>query len=174
MERIWIVADTHFNHKNIIKYCNRPFDSVKEMNDILISNWNKVVKSNDQVFMLGDFALCGKDKIIEIGQQLNGRKTLILGNHDGASLSTYYNAGFEIVSKFPIIYQDFFILSHQPIEFLPLNTPFVNIYGHVHDDIRFPTITARSACVSIERWNYTPVEFNQIVKLIEIEDNKNE
>lgn len=158
------------SHKNIITYCGRPFNSVEKMNETLISNWNKVVKRDDRVFMLGDFALCGKDKIIEIGQKLKGRKILILGNHDGASLSTYYNAGFEMVSKFPIIFQDFFILSHEPIEFLPLNTPFVNIFGHVHNDMRFPTITPRGACVSVERWNYMPVEFNQLISLIKSED----
>lgn len=169
-ERIWLIGDTHFCHRNIIKYCGRPFDNIEKMNETLISNWNKVVKRDDRVFMLGDFALCGKDKIIEIGQKLNGRKILILGNHDGASLSTYYNAGFEMVSKFPIIFQDFFILSHEPIEFLPLNTPFVNIFGHVHNDMRFPTITPRGACVSVERWNYMPVEFNQLISLIKSED----
>ena len=170
MEKTWFISDSHFSHKNIIDYCNRPFLSIEEMNDTLIYNWNKIVKNNDRVFMLGDFALCGKDKIIEIGQKLNGRKILILGNHDEASLSTYYNAGFEMVSKFPIIFQDFFILSHEPIEFLPLNTPFVNIFGHVHNDIRFPTITPRGACVSVERWNYMPVEFNQLISLIKSED----
>lgn len=170
MEKTWFISDSHFSHKNIIDYCNRPFLSIEEMNDTLIYNWNKIVKNNDRVFMLGDFALCGKDKIIEIGQKLNGRKILILGNHDGASLPTYYNAGFEMVSKFPIIFQDFFILSHEPIEFLPLNTPFVNIFGHVHNDMRFPTITPRGACVSVERWNYMPVEFNQLISLIKSED----
>ena len=170
MEKTWFISDSHFSHKNIIDYCNRPFLSIEEMNDTLIYNWNKIVKNNDRVFMLGDFALCGKDKIIEIGQKLNGRKILILGNHDRASLSTYYNAGFEMVSKFPIIFQDFFILSHEPIEFLPLNTPFVNIFGHVHNDMRFPTITPRGACVSVERWNYMPVEFNQLISLIKSED----
>ena len=170
MEKTWFISDSHFSHKNIIDYCNRPFLSIEEMNDTLIYNWNKIVKNNDRVFMLGDFALCGKDKIIEIGQKLNGRKILILGNHDRASLSTYYNAGFEMVSKFPIIFQDFFILSHEPIEFLPLNTPFVNIFGHVHNDMRFPTITSRGACVSVERWNYMPVEFNQLISLIKSED----
>lgn len=170
MEKTWFISDSLFFHKNIIDYCNRPFLSIEEMNDALIYNWNKIVKNNDRVFMLGDFALCGKDKIIEIGQKLNGRKILILGNHDGASLLTYYNAGFEMVSKFPIIFQDFFILSHEPIEFLPLNTPFVNIFGHVHNDMRFPTITPRGACVSVERWNYMPVEFNQLISLIKSED----
>ena len=77
--------------------------------------------------MLGDFALCGKDKIVEFGQQLNGRKMLILGNHDGASLSTYYNAGFEMVSRFPLLWHDF-ILSHEPIE----NCQYINIHGHLH------------------------------------------
>lgn len=170
MEKTWFIADTHFFHKRIIEYCNRLFSDVEEMNSTIISNWNKVVKNNDRVFMLGDFALCGKDKIIEIGQKLNGRKVLIMGNHEGASLTTYYNAGFEMVSKFPIIFQDFFILSHEPIEFLPLNTPFVNIFGHVHNDMRFPTITPRGACVSVERWNYMPVEFNQLISLIKSED----
>lgn len=97
--KIWLIADTHFNHKNIIKYCNRPFSSIEEMNETLINNWNSVVKNNDRVFMLGDFCLSGKDKIIKIGNQLNGRKTLIIGNHDSASLRVYYEAGFEMVSK---------------------------------------------------------------------------
>ena len=169
-ERVWFISDLHLAHKNIIKYCSRPFDNVNQMNEILIQNWNKKIRVEDRVFVLGDFALCGKDKIIEFGNQLKGRKILILGNHDGASLTTYYNAGFEMVSKFPIIFQDFFILSHEPIEFLPLNTPFVNIFGHVHNDMRFPTITPRGACVSVERWNYMPVEFNQLISLIKSED----
>lgn len=169
-ERVWFISDLHLAHKNIIKYCSRPFDNVNQMNEILIQNWNKKIGVKDRVFVLGDFALCGKDKIIEFGNQLKGRKILILGNHDGASLTTYYNAGFEMVSKFPIIFQDFFILSHEPIEFLPLNTPFVNIFGHVHNDMRFPTITPRGACVSVERWNYMPVEFNQLISLIKSED----
>ena len=169
-ERVWFISDLHLAHKNIIKYCSRPFDNVNQMNEILIQNWNKKIRVEDRVFVLGDFALCGKDKIIEFGNQLKGRKILILGNHDGASLTTYYNAGFEMVSKFPIIFQDFFILSHEPIEFLPLNTPFVNIFGHVHNDMRFPTSTPHGACVSVERWNYMPVEFNQLISLIKSED----
>ena len=94
-EKIWFIGDSHFNHRMIIPYCNRPFATVSEMNKTLIDNWNKVVRKEDKVIMNGDFALSGKDKIIEIGQQLNGRKTLVLGNHDGASLKTYYEAGFE-------------------------------------------------------------------------------
>lgn len=82
--KIFLIGDTHFMHRNIIKYCNRPFKDVEEMTETLIKNWNSVVGKNDIVYVVGDFALCGKAKIIEIGNQLNGRKRLILGNHDQA------------------------------------------------------------------------------------------
>lgn len=161
----WLIADTHFCHKNIINYCDRPFENVNEMSEMLIKNWNQVISKNDKVYMLGDFALCGKDKIIEIGNQLNGRKTLILGNHDGASLKTYYDAGFEMVIDHPIIVDDFYILSHEP-QFVQPNGLYANIFGHVHNNPEYTTISERSACVSVERWDYKPVKFSQIVRLI--------
>ena len=121
-------------HKNIIKYCKRPFSSIEEMNEILIQNWNSCVKKNDRIFVLGDFCLAGKDKVIEIGKRLNGRKTLILGNHDSASIKTYYEAGFEAVSKYPLFVHDC-LLSHEPIK--PIKdifgvTQVFNIHGHLH------------------------------------------
>ena len=56
-ERVWFVSDLHLSHKNIIKYCSRPFDNVNQMNEILIQNWNKKIGVEDRVFVLGDFAL---------------------------------------------------------------------------------------------------------------------
>ena len=55
-DRIWFTADSHISHRNIIKYCKRPFSDVEEMNETLISNWNKVVGKDDFVFHLGDFS----------------------------------------------------------------------------------------------------------------------
>ena len=164
MEKVWFIADSHFFHKKVIEYCNRPFSNVEEMNNIIISNWNKVVKRDDRVFMLGDFALCGKDKIIEIGQKLNGRKVLILGNHDGASLTTYYNAGFEIVSRFPILWNGF-ILSHKPIP----ECQYPNIHGHLHqkdveDCVDFLRGVQPYINVSVDKINFTPIEFKELNK----------
>lgn len=77
----FFTSDQHFNHANIIKYSSRPFNSVKEMNDTMIMNWNKVVGKADTVFCVGDFSLsvANLDKILA---ELNGTKVLIYGNHD--------------------------------------------------------------------------------------------
>lgn len=149
------------SHKNIIPYCSRPFATVSEMNEALIDNWNRVVRKEDRVIMNGDFALCGKERIIEIGLKLNGRKTLILGNHDGASLKTYYDAGFEMVSKYPILIDEFFIVSHMP-QYMQKNGLYVNVFAHVHDSPAFKDVGERSFCTSAERINYTPIEFKDM------------
>ncbi len=79
----FFTADTHFSHGNIIKYCNRPFESVKEMNDELIRRWNRKVSKNDTVYHLGDFAFHMKyPEMLELLKTLNGKKVLIKGNHD--------------------------------------------------------------------------------------------
>lgn len=173
--KIFLIADTHLCHKRIIDYCNRPFNSVERMNETIINNWNSVVGKYDIVYVLGDFALCGKDKIIEITQKLNGRKRLILGNHDGASLETYHAAGFEYVYNHPIILDEFYILSHYP-QFITPNGVYANIHGHIHTNPEFVDFSARSFCVCVERpsMNYAPIEFEKVKQLMkECEENGN-
>ena len=167
--KIYLIADPHFNHKNIIKYCDRPFSSVDEMNKVLIKNWNNVVKKENRIFVLGDFCLSGKDKLIEIGRQLNGRKTLILGNHDSASIKTYYEAGFEMVSKYPIFLKGF-LLSHGPIP----DCRFINIHGHIHNKSieeidylyldKMPELKELYYNVGVDTNNFRPVSFKDIRK----------
>ena len=132
------------------------------MTEGLIKNWNNVVGKNDIVYVVGDFALCGKQKIIEIGQRLNGHKRLVLGNHDQASVNTYREAGFEFIYNHHIVLDDFFIVSHVPLVGISENTPFANIFAHVHDDPTYKDYSCRSFCVSAERINYTPVDFKVI------------
>ena len=97
-------------------------------------------------------------------KSLRGRKRLILGNHDRYSQELYREAGFEFVSPYPILIENFIILSHAPLEFLNENCPFFNIYGHVHNDPRYLYLTKRGACVSIERTEYKPIELDGIIK----------
>ncbi len=83
----WFISDTHFYHANIIKYCNRPFNNVEEMNQILIDNWNENIKKNDIVYFLGDFSF----KPNEVINRLNGNIIFLLGNHDKSNIINTYS-----------------------------------------------------------------------------------
>jgi calcineurin-like phosphoesterase family protein len=78
----FFTSDTHFGHKNIIKYSNRPFADVSHMNEALIANWNAVVGPLDTVFHLGDVALGPWEDWDKVLTRLNGYKVLVVGNHD--------------------------------------------------------------------------------------------
>lgn len=82
MGDIFFTSDTHFGHRNIIMGCNRPFESVEEMNSIMIKEWNRKVKPKDTIYHLGDVSFLSPQATIHILKQLNGRKILIKGNHD--------------------------------------------------------------------------------------------
>lgn len=164
--KTFLISDSHFNHSNIIKYCDRPFKDVEEMNKGMIEKWNSVVSKDDIVYHLGDFAFGKRSFIESIVQQLNGRIYLVLGNHDSHSIKGYMECGFEKVYDKPIIYNDYFILSHQPIEWLDQNGVFANIYGHIHNDPRYQWITARSFNVSAEVLNFMPIEFDKVVEMM--------
>ena len=132
MSRQFFIADTHFGHKNIIEYENRPFNNTEEMDNAIIENWNKTVKKMDRIFILGDFALSNKKRIIELIKLLNGYKIFILCNHDKCYSYAWWNtAGFDMVCAYPIIIDEWFILSHEPL-YTNTNMQYVNIFGHVY------------------------------------------
>jgi calcineurin-like phosphoesterase family protein len=79
---VFFTSDTHFNHTNIIRYCQRPFNDVAEMNETLIGNWNQTVGNEDIVFHLGDFCIGSAAEWSQILDRLNGKIYLILGKHD--------------------------------------------------------------------------------------------
>ena len=126
----YVISDTHFNHSRILEYCQRPFDNVEQMNEVIINNWNKVINEDDIVYVLGDFCFGNKTMLKEIVSNLKGRKILICGNHDNLTKNAYYEAGFETVTKSPIIVDSDFILSHHPIQ--GDLGKFYNIHGHRH------------------------------------------
>lgn len=169
---IYLISDTHFNHKNIIQYEGRPFKSTEEMNDALIKNWNAVVKPEDTVIHLGDVGLGHENDLKWIIPSLNGHKILIRGNHDTKSKNFYLEAGFDEVR--PSFIEEFdgvkIFFSHRP-ESRPGNQHDVydmHFYGHVHaKDFNgtYPTIARNGACLCVERWGYVPVEFHRVIKL---------
>ncbi len=163
MQNIYFISDMHFGHSNIIKYENRPFKNIKEMDTTIINNWNYVVKRKDKVFVLGDVSFYNKEKTAEITCSLNGYKVLILGNHDNErSLNWWKNVGFDEVIKYPIIYNDFYILAHEPM-YLNENMPYINIHGHIHN-LKYES--KQYFNVSVECINYTPISFNKIKEAV--------
>lgn len=172
--KTFVIADTHFGHSNIIKYCDRPFVTTEEMNSKLIERWNSVVGKDDIVYHLGDFALGNMTKVSEYRKQLKGKIFLIQGNHDGYTMKRYYEAGFDKVYDKPIIYQEFYILSHQPL-FITENMPYANIFGHVHNNPEYTDYTSNTFCVSCERINYKPILIDDIIdKMQKYEIDKGE
>lgn len=165
MRKTFVIADTHFGHANIIKYENRPFENEYDMRDQLIKNWNNKVSKGDVVYILGDFSFYNKFFTSEIIRRLNGSLRLVMGNHDrGHSVKWWLEAGMDEVYRFPVLYKNEVILSHEPLDDIG---PFKNIYGHVHSDPQYETITNKSACISLERWGYEPVEIEKVIEMME-------
>ena len=101
---IYFIADTHFNHTNIIKYCNRPFNNTHEMNEYIIQKWNSVVKKDDTVYHLGDVGFGSLQEVKNLVERLNGTKILLRGNHDfKIGVNIWKEIGFSEVYKKKII-----------------------------------------------------------------------
>lgn len=158
---IFITSDHHFNHLQIIKYENRPFGSVDEMNHYMINHWNERVSKNDTVYHLGDVAFGNSDAVKDIVSQLNGYKILVLGNHDKRKTRTWWhNAGFNDVYEDGAMLNKFFMLTHKPI-YLNDRMPYVNIHGHIHGQ-KYDSNQYYNVCV--EHHDYYPVSFDEICK----------
>lgn len=170
--KVFFIADLHFGDEGIIRYENRPFASAEEMDRQLIANWNGVVTEEDTVFVLGDFSCHGEEKDREILNKLHGRKILIMGNHDRhRSGEKWRGLGFSECVEWPVLYRDFFILSHEPV-YLNANMPYANFYGHVHNNPSYRTVSKQSFCLSAERIGFTPVTFEEVCERIKQAGNK--
>ena len=134
MGKNFYIADLHFGHFNVVRYDNRPFRDVIEMDRVLINNWNSVVTDEDTVYILGDFSWYKEDGTISIFEQLKGQKILIKGNHD--RVSRHVVAKCKKVCDYLEVNDNGtkVILSHYPMPFW--NGQFrntVHLYGHVHN-----------------------------------------
>ena len=134
---IWFTSDLHIAHANIIKYCNRPFNSLDEMNNTILDNYLKTVAEDDIVFILGDLTIkrgsSSKKYISMIYNFLPGQKHLIKGNHDYFSKEFYKNrCGFLSVRK--KISTSKYVLVHDPAHFskMDLQSDKLLIHGHRH------------------------------------------
>ena len=155
----YFIADTHFNHENIIKYCNRPFKNAKEMNEYIINKWNSVVTQKDIVYHLGDVGFGTTEELKELVSRLNGLKILIRGNHDfKRGVNGWKEIGFSEVYKKKLILEKL-ILTHEPIE---VEEGYTNVFGHIHDKpLNEKFNKANHICVSCDVIDYTPIAISK-------------
>ena len=177
-ENLYFTADSHFNHANIIKFCNRPFNNVEQMNETLIDNWNQVVGKDDIVFHLGDFCLGGAAEWTKLLDRLNGKIYLILGNHDLKNIRQGFIQRFEHVAlqMFITVDKQKMYLSHYP--FLCFEGGYKDVwqlFGHVHtrknntgiDAERLQYLYPTQYDVGVDNNNFEPVSFEEVKAIID-------
>jgi len=163
----FVYSDTHFGHKNILKYDNRPFLNIKIHDEKLISNWNKQVGEDDVIFFLGDFALSSKWYMYSIMERLNGIKYFIKGNHDKKDTIKMYKEYGKLLLPIQkiVIYKQVFILCHYPIESWEGRNAqrSIHIHGHCHTENTKKFENRYN--VSANRVDYIPVNVNRFKQI---------
>ena len=159
-------ATLHLDHENIIRFCNRPFRSAREMNRALVDNWNRTVGDGDRVYYLGDLTYGRGRRPIDFWlSKLNGEIRFIRGNHDTDIITKA-----EVVKdRFPIRYQGHnFLLMHDP--YRPPHYDGWIIHGDKHNNSpeRYPHINSKSKTINVcaEFTRYTPMNLDEIVSKI--------
>ena len=162
MENIFFIADTHFNHKKILEFERGNFRDIEEMNEHIIYCWNSCVKTNDRIYHVGDFSFHDKS---QIASRLNGRKFLILGNHDYVNKETSHL--FEWIGDYKKIKinEQIIVLCHYPFrEWQMKQFGSWNLFGHCHGNLQIPD-NELQLDVGVDSIGYNPVEFSEL-KLI--------
>ena len=164
LSKLFFTADTHFGHANIIKYENRPFDTVEEMNAGLIENWNKKVPEYGTVFVLGDFCWRKKGFFEKLNHQLNGDKIFIKGNHDHGKEPKKWPYVIKIkIKDSRLKYGNTVIVcSHCPFEtWEQIYYGSWHLHGHVHSRGWLKDIPLRHN-VGVDINNYCPISYEEI------------
>jgi calcineurin-like phosphoesterase family protein len=185
MSNRFFISDTHFNHERALIFTDKvtgrkirgeEFEDVRQMNETMIYNWNAVVKPNDIVWHLGDVYFGPWGEANAILYRLNGRKKLILGNHD--HLTPEFTKHFEDVVLWKPEKKDGFVFSHMPLAksvVQEMGQIAINVHGHIHQNDS-PVDTygyeVRWVNICVEKTNYAPVPFEALEKLKKDGGNK--
>ena len=172
MAQIFVTSDTHFNHAKILDFKDyigkpcREFDSVDQMNQCMLDNWNDTVGPNDTVIHCGD-VLFGLDKVDWLTAnfaKLPGKKRLVLGNHDNPKHLAPF---FKDMQMWIDMSDKGLLFSHTPQHESTLaeshrfgNGPILNVHGHIHSN---PSPEGPYKCVCVEQINFTPVDIEELV-----------
>lgn len=162
---VWFTSDTHYGHRNILQYSNRPFESVEEHDEFLIRQQNELVKPGDSFYLLGDFALCDEERAVRFAKRLQGQRFIVWGNHDKR-----LRKNKEFCSQF-IWQKDLtqievegqkIILCHYAMKvWNQSHRGSWQLYGHSHNSLPDDP-NSLQLDVGVDAWDYKPVTFEQV------------
>lgn len=168
MKNVFVISDLHLSHAACIFKFKKPdgtplrdFKSVEEMDELIIHNWNRVVKPGDRVYNLGDITM--KRQFLHLLNRLNGNQVLIKGNHDIFKLDEYYDYFDDIRATHKM---KNLVFSHYPIHPESLGNN-INVHGHTHWNlVTLPNgkPDERYVNVCVERIGYTPIPLEELQK----------
>ena len=172
MPKIHVTSDPHFGHKKIVEYERPEFTSLAHMEYSLIENWNNVVKPEDTTYVLGDFCFYARD-CLAYAEKLNGKKILVLGNHDRSKIAKNPNKfGFEAVHEFGVDLKEV-SLSHYPMN---EHRRKLGMHGHLHrvdssEIVRNYHVESYrrhfvNANVCVENWGYFPLDMELLISVM--------
>lgn len=171
---IWFTSDLHLGHANAINLCQRPFESIEEMNRTLIRNYNSMVAKNDTVYILGDLSFrVPIEEAEDLIRQLKGKKILIRGNHD----KNYDPSLFEGIYHFYELkgyYKYPIALMHYPmVEWPKSRHGSLHLHGHQHNEFEYNERMKQEGIlrydVGVDANDYFPVSLNTICEFFGLE-----
>jgi calcineurin-like phosphoesterase family protein len=153
--QFFFTGDTHFGHRNMIKHANRPYSSVEEMNEDIITRWNKVVNKTDIVVHLGDFCF---GKPLPYLEALNGEIWLVLGNHDYKHINRHFEHTFDILEL--VNGTTHIFCCHYPcVTWNKQHYGSLHFHGHCHGTLEG---TPNRIDVGVDSIGFTPLTLDQI------------
>lgn len=171
---IFLTSDTHFMHDVDFLYEPRGFTNIEDMNEAIVERWNKIVKSGDIVYHLGDTMLKDTARGCELMKRLNGQIFLIWGNHDSDARK---NAIFE---NCPNVIGGWYayVIKHNKMNIYLSHYPTItanydekhfsqhvlNLHGHTHQQKNF-MYPNNPFCyhVGMDSHNCTPVHIDEVM-----------
>lgn len=169
MADIFFIGDTHFFHANIMRFTDRNGDRIRrefttldECHEAMIERWNARVKPTDTVYHLGDVSFKYGSELCSVMSRLNGRKRLIVGNHDDVTQPSLVK-WFERIYLWRKFKDDGFTCTHIPSRLDQLRGSLFNVHGHIHRGVM---TDPRYINVSVEVIDYRPVHLDEIKTII--------
>lgn len=169
---IYFTSDTHFFHENIIPHCDRPFENLEHMHQVLVDNWNSVVRKADVVYHLGDFAFTRNSSIdtevTDLMSNLNGNKFLVNGNHDRktvtrnkkwSKVTPYHEISIDIGST----HRQLITMSHYPLLYWnKMRFGSYMLHGHCHGTLKEDH--SLRIDVGVDCNDFTPISLSQVIE----------